>query len=162
MNYTEARDLIKDGDILFYANDGTFLSRLVAWWTQSEITHVGMAYRLGQRVFVLEAYPGVGIRMVPLSLRVPVKIKQMGFTWTDLAEDVAMADMMKPYSKWEAVLAGLRFRTQSSNGAYICTEYVAKICSALGFEFDCGFVPANFYEFLMNKPEITIESDYRW
>lgn len=158
MDYAKARDLIQDGDILLYANDGTLVSRIVAWWTRSDFTHVGMAYRLGQRIFVLEAYPGQGVRMVPLSLRVPKKVKQMGFTWTDLADDIAMNDMMKPYSKWEAFLAGLGFRTKDSNGSYICTEYVAKICATFGFEFDCDFTPAAFNAYLSKDPEIVIDN----
>jgi hypothetical protein len=157
MKYAEARDLINDGDILLYGNDGTLISRVISWWTKSEFTHVGMAYRLGQRIFVIEAYPGQGVRMEPLSLRIPKKVKRMGFVWTDLADGIAMNDMMKPYSKWEASLAGLGFRTKDSNGRYICTKYVAEICKALGFEFECDYTPAAFDAYLSKDPEIVIE-----
>ena len=149
--YSEYRDKIKDGDILFYSCDGSLTSKIVSKWTKSEYTHVGMAYTIGNRVFVIESYPGVGVRMVPMSLRIPHTVVSMGFVWNDNADVVAMNNMMKPYGWLDLVKAAFGWKIFSSKG-FICTEYVVDIAKTLGFVFkEDKLRPIDLYQELKER-----------
>ena len=66
MKYTDARDLIQDGDVLAFRGTRLF-SRLIKLWTRSRVSHVGIACWMHDRLTVVEALEGVGVRVYPLS-----------------------------------------------------------------------------------------------
>jgi len=60
MKYSEVRDTIKSGDLLAWSHRGwrtwyDIKIQAVRFFTQSEFSHVGVAWAVGGRVFVLEA-----------------------------------------------------------------------------------------------------------
>ena len=125
MKYTAMRRRIKSGDILAWSHrSGWFKSwydfkiNLVRLVTRSEYSHVAVAVRLANRVFVLESVTG-GIRLMPLSKCLPcyhIAYKQMDV-------DRAMSVCGEPYSELEAVLGELG-RTDDKNGVWQCSEFV--------------------------------------
>ena len=128
MNYSEARPLIKSGDILAWTHKGfgswyDIQVQAVRFFSRSEYTHTGIAFCVAERVFVLESV-GVGIRMFPLSLELP-------FFWLPLPEwwdeDVATAAFSKfgqPYSKLEAMRSMFHRFVPGKNSTWECAEYV--------------------------------------
>lgn len=50
-NYSEIRDKIKSGDVIAWKGK-TIYSKIVSLATQSEFTHVAIAWVIGKRVFV--------------------------------------------------------------------------------------------------------------
>ena len=69
--YSEYRDQIKSGDLLAWSHRGfrswhDFKVQAVRLFTQSEYSHVGIAWVVGGRVFVIEAVEP-RVRIFPLS-----------------------------------------------------------------------------------------------
>lgn len=56
---------IRDGDVLAFHRRGLW-SALIRKWTESPISHVGFAFNLRGRVWVVEAQEGRGVQVVPL------------------------------------------------------------------------------------------------
>lgn len=66
--YEEARDMVRDGDLLLCsATDAG--SRLIRWATKSLWSHIAIAFRMTEidRVLALECVEHIGVRAVPLS-----------------------------------------------------------------------------------------------
>jgi len=66
MRYQKVREKIRDGDVLAFR--GTrWWSWLIRFFTQSRISHVGFAIWIHDRLCVMEALEGRGIRIFPVS-----------------------------------------------------------------------------------------------
>lgn len=125
MQYLDARPLIKSGDVLFWSHKPVrswydFKIALVRAFTRSEWSHVGLAWKVGQEMFVLEAVSS-GVRIFRLS--------QAGdFTWISRAgftkrhEAFALSCVGQPYSQWDALLAF--FGASRGDNGWSCSEYV--------------------------------------
>jgi hypothetical protein len=131
--YAEIRDTLKSGDLAFYSSHNGIGDKLIKWWTKSKYSHVGVIWVVAGRIFLLEASAFGGVRMVPLSLRLPDLVVSMNLDWNDAAETQAMSNMMKPYSFIDAIRAGLGEKYKE-NG-WICTEYAASIVAKCGYKF---------------------------
>lgn len=61
---------IKTGDVLLFRGKGSFWSWLIKLVTRSRYSHAGLALRIrvgdSERLCVLEAFEGVGVRVLPL------------------------------------------------------------------------------------------------
>jgi hypothetical protein len=148
MKYSEIRSQLKSGDLAFYSSHKTLGDLIIKAWTKSDYSHVGVIWVLAGRVFLLEASATGGVRMVPISKRLPDVVVQMGLKWSPEAEHIAMEHMMDPYSYLDAIRAGLAMGYVSSKG-WICTEYAAKIVNACGYRFpDSAQVPQQQLEIL--------------
>jgi hypothetical protein len=107
VKYAEVRPKIKSGDVLAWTHRkwGTwydFQIQMVRFFTQSEYCHIGVAYVVGERVFVLESV-GAGIRQQPLSQELPFYWIPTNVTWTDKALNAAMSKMGQKYSKFDGI-----------------------------------------------------------
>ena len=65
MLYSQAEKLIKDADVLAFRGSH-FFSKLIKLRTLARVSHVGFALRILDRLCVLEAVEGVGVRLFPL------------------------------------------------------------------------------------------------
>jgi hypothetical protein len=145
--YEDIREQLKSGDLAFYSSHEKLGDKLIKWWTHSKYSHVGTIWCIAGRVFLLEASAIGGVRMVPLSMRLPDTIVQMNLTWTPEAEKQAMEHMMEPYSFVDAIRAGLKQGYNESG--WICTEYSASIEKECGYTFpDNARVPEDFIDIL--------------
>ena len=69
IDYSEARPAIMDGDVLAFRLDRCSpVSQLISLVTRSRVTHVGFAVWYRNRLCVLEALEGKGVRLHPLSM----------------------------------------------------------------------------------------------
>ena len=66
MKYADARERIRDGDVLAFRGTRLF-SRLIKFWTQSRVSHVGIACWMHKRLTVIEALEPGGVRVYPMS-----------------------------------------------------------------------------------------------
>lgn len=156
--YLDIRNDLKSGDLVFYSSHNKIGDKIIKWWSKSEYSHVGVIWTIAGRVFLLEASALGGIRMVPISLRLPDLIVSMGVEWTPAAEQQAMEHMMEKYSYTDAILAGLHRKYKESG--WICTEYAASILKECGYNFpDSAQVPEDFLVLLKveNRPFIYID-----
>ena len=137
MNYEEARETIKTGDILAFTHDATETLydkeiQAVRYVTKSLFCHVAVAWVVEtnkiKRVFALEAVVPE-VRIFPLR-------KLGNFYWlpmkdalTPEAEAVALSLVGYHYSKWEGILAVFGYNKLDNDGIQ-CAEYVQIVLRA--------------------------------
>ena len=131
MIYADARPLIASGDVLFWTHKPmrSFYDlqiQIVRALTRSEWSHVGIAWVIAGRVFVIEAV-SQGVRIFPLS-------RAGDFTWTSRGgfttaqEEFALAHVGEPYSKWDAIRSFFG-ASNDKDSQWFCSELV---CAVLG------------------------------
>ena len=139
MEYSDARVDIQSGDLLAWSGH-SFFSRLIKLFTESSITHVGIAYKLGKRLFVLEAMEGRGVRIFPLSRRVPffwIRPSVRTHEWNTIVEDAALERIGEKYSFKECARAVFKKRLKR-DAYWQCAEFASYMLSLIGY-------PANGY-----------------
>mgnify|MGYP001586347789 CR=1 FL=1 len=127
--YAESRDSIRTGDLLAWSHRGIrsfydFKVWLVRLFTQSEYTHVGIAWVVGGRVLILEAV-GTGVRIFPLSLELPF----YHIPWRALTEDQLEFALSKEGQKYSYVECAAAWfgRNDATDNRWQCAEYVRAI-----------------------------------
>ena len=141
MNYKQVRDRIKSGDLLAWSHKSwsswyDIKVQLVRFFTQSEYCHVGLAWVVAGRVFVIESViPKV--RIVPLSNNLPFYWVPTETPWLPETEEFALSQVgVGTYSQLEAVLAQLGKPTPESNGKWECAKFVNALLTMDGLAFD--------------------------
>jgi hypothetical protein len=109
MKYAEARPQIKSGDLLAWSHRGwrswyDIQIQLVRFFTQSEYSHVGVAWVTGGRTFVIEAVTPK-VRIFPLSKLGDFYWIPDFIDWTPELEERALSYVGTEYSKLEALSA---------------------------------------------------------
>lgn len=134
MEYSDARLEIKSGDLLSWSGH-SFFSKVIKIFTQSSMTHVGIAYKLGNRLFVIEAMEGKGVRLFPLSRRTPffwIKPIIRDHLWNDMVERTAVERIGDKYSFKECLRAVLNKKLKKDN-YWQCAEFASYILSLMGY-----------------------------
>ena len=154
MKYSDTRPLIKSGDVLAWSHRGwktwyDIKLQLVRIWTRSEFCHVGVAWVLADRVFVLEAVSS-GVRMMPLSRLLPCAWISRGI-WNEECERRALKALGSPYSQWDAIRGSLGLLALGANNRWQCSEYVSYV---LGLLF---LTPAKMVSALHQYEERTLQ-----
>lgn len=131
MKYIDMRDRIQSGDVIALSHYawGSFYDlqvQAVRVGTESEYSHVGLAWVIAGRVFVLESVVPF-VRLVPLSA-----MAERGFYWMPM--DVPMSEMelefalskvaLGRYSKWQAILAQFRKLKIGVDDLWECAEFL--------------------------------------
>jgi len=139
MKYSELRDTFKTGDLLVWSEGGDWKSwrniqlNLVRMGTMSDYNHVGIAYVVGGRVFVVESVVPY-VRIYPLSRLLPFFYIKTGYNFSMEHEERLLKYIGMPYSKWEALKAA--FSKSTNNDKVIqCAKLVNNVFS----EFDPGY-----------------------
>lgn len=131
MIYGDIRDKIKSGDLLawshrvsMFASWHDFKVGLVRIFTRSEYSHVGTAFVMGGRVWVIEAvtpHP----RIIPLSNALPFYWVPLAAPWLPETEARALALIGKDrnvYSQAEAVRGALGTLQPGKDDLWMCAE----------------------------------------
>ena len=126
MTYEEARALIRSGDLLAWRGSGP-IGWLIRHVTGGSHTHVGVAWRFRDRLFVLEAQEGRGVQIRALSRALPCDWIRTNNPWGKAAEQAALERLGLPYSYRDALRTGLGL-SQIRYGD-ICSEYAARVLS---------------------------------
>lgn len=135
MNYLAYRGQIKTGDLLAFSHTANgswydFQIHMVRKATESEFSHIGMAYVVHDRVFVLEAVSS-GVRLFPLSRALPFYHVANPVPLSEAAMEWAFAVIGAAYeSKWRMVLNHIFDIQLKNNHRWQCAEYVNGILSA--------------------------------
>lgn len=150
MNYAVARPRICSGHLLAWTHRAwrswyDIQVQAVRFFTQSEYCHVGIAYELAGRLFVLEAV-GSGVRLFPLSRLLPFYWLPLEAKWEPEVEAWAFAQLGLPYSKWQAILAGFGRLKAGADGIWQCAEYAQQILNRAGVTLPGRPTPANLVD----------------
>jgi len=152
--YAQARDTIRTGDVLAWTRRGIrswydFKVWLVRLFTQSEYTHVGVAWSVAGRVFILEAV-GSGVRIFPLSLETPF----FHLPWRDLSDEqleFALSKAGQQYSYAECVAAYFD-KNDATDKRWQCAEYVRAI-----HKLECRATPSDVVNYLLSSGAVLRE-----
>lgn len=149
MNYADIRSEIKSGDILAWGHDDwnniyDLQIQAVRVFTQSEYSHVGLAWVVGGRVFVIESVVPK-IRIVPLS-----NMLEDGVYWLPQKVSMSEAELefalskvgVGVYSKWQAMMAQLRRLTIGADNLWQCAEFVIECRKLSGVSLGDKATPA--------------------
>ena len=126
MKYSDIRSSIRSGDLLAFSH-GSWASwsgiktNLVRIFTKSTYSHVGMAWVVGGRVFVLEAVKPL-TRLYPLSQSGEFYLLPLNAPWGKETEEFALACIGTVYDDMAAILAFLN-RLEPHNVRQ-CSAYV--------------------------------------
>jgi hypothetical protein len=110
--YIEYRDQIQSGDLLAWSHRGwrtwhDFKIQMVRLFTQSEYSHVGIAWVVGGRVFVIEAVEPM-VRAFPLSKLGSFYITPLNAAWEAETEEAALGHIGADYKQLVAIEAYFR------------------------------------------------------
>jgi hypothetical protein len=158
MHYQDARPQIKSGHVLAWSHRGwaswhDFQIQIVRMFTRSEYSHVGVAWVIGGRVFVIESVVG-GIRIFPLSRLLPFYYLPIVADWTEQVEEYALAHLGEPYSKLECIQAF--FEPLTIDGHWECAKLVIAIAAQMGIELGTSAIPSDVVKALMSKYNVNI------
>jgi hypothetical protein len=156
MPYEKIREHLKTGHIFF--SSGSYLfSGAIQRLTKSIWSHVAIVYKdedLG-RILILEAEPGVGIRLIPVSkylrdykgtkrpYKGQVVLAKLNF---DLEKEklnkgisFGLDELTRPYDNWEIIRIMMRILLKrgrkEKNRNYICSELVRDAFAKAGVLF---------------------------
>lgn len=124
MLYEEVRPLIKSGDVIAFSRRGP-ISRLIETVTDSDYSHVGIAWVISGRILLLEATFAHGVSARSLSEAGDFTWVRVNSKWSKAKESAAIARLAKNYSVVDALRLGLGIRP--SRGGEVCSLYVADV-----------------------------------
>jgi hypothetical protein len=156
MHYTDTREKIQSGDVLAWTHRQwdtltDLQSQAVRIATMSEYSHIGIAWVIAGRVFVLEAV-GSGVRIFPLS-RAGAFYWMPRAIWDDEKEQVALLHVGEPYSKIDAIRSFFG-ASDPTDGMWFCSEYV---CVVLGLDVEKQ-TPAEVIRYLQDVEGLILHS----
>ena len=143
-SYKDIRRQIRSGDLLAWSHRSLrSWHDLKIWfvrlWTRSEYSHVGTAWRIGGRVFVIEAVQPV-VRIYPLSKLGAFYWLSVGAPWKLSTETLALDYVGDPYSQAQAMQAP--FSKPQEDRKWECAELAAVLARADGIELGDVYTPS--------------------
>lgn len=137
LNYTDIRHKIKSGDVLAWSG-GSWKTlhgiqvNLVRMATMSEYSHVGVAWVVGGRVFVIEAVVPQ-VRIYPLSKEIPFYWISCGKDyWNNDIEQETLSKVGDKYSKYQAIMAFFHSVALGTDKKWQCAEFVGYLLNKGG------------------------------
>lgn len=153
LNYRDVRDTIQTGDVLVWKKDRlSFLSnlflKLIRFFTLSEFAHTAVAWRVGDRLFAIEATQPF-VRIIPISAydefyHIPLKL-------TDVKEssiNFLLEQVGRLYSLKGALRAYLDLPLDYADNAWQCAELTGEFLKKEGIEVE-GTTPSDLVEDLL-------------
>ena len=155
MNYTELRNTVKDGDIIFlHVNKKNILSNITSYFTKSPYTHAAFVFWYKNRLMIVESTTHGGIRIVQASVYSDREFDRIAApkNWETLEDTALVKSGTAEYGWISAFYIGLReflhthFEIKlpvfNENKNKACSEFVAEI---LGLD-DVDISPGKLYE----------------
>ena len=136
MHYLTARPTIRSGDLIAQSH-GSWTSwhgikvNLVRMFTRSTYSHVGLAWVVGGRVFMLEAVKPK-LRIYPMSKIGDFYLLPLNAVWSVKAERLALEEVGVDYS--EAVAIRAFFSQLRDEDVRQCAAYVLAVLRADGIK----------------------------
>ena len=144
MIYKQARPMIRSGDVLAWSHRGIKSWHDLKIWfvrmfTRSEYSHVGTAWVVGNRVFVIEAVMPK-VRIYPLSKLGDFYWLQMGAYWRKATETLALSFVGDDYSQLQAMVSP--FITPPDDRRWECAELVATVARQDSIDLGAVYTPS--------------------
>jgi uncharacterized protein YycO len=152
---TTARPRIESGHLIAWSHRPwaswyDLQVQAVRVFTRSEYCHVGIAWRAGACLFALEAVR-TGVRIFPLYRLQPYYYLTVPAVWTPEVERWALEQVGEPYSRWQAVKAGLGLLKAGEDNIWQCAEYAQAVLARAGVELKGKATPAHLVDEAMQS-----------
>ncbi len=158
MDYETARPLIRSGDLLAWTHRGwlswhDFKIQMVRVFTRSEYAHVGTAWVIAGRVWVIESvtpHP----RIIPLSNALPFYWAPMFARWRPETEARALSIIGKPravYSQAEAIRGALGTIRPGEDDLWMCAELAWCIAKWDGIDLGRIITPSGLVQAALER-----------
>lgn len=121
--YSEIRGTITSGDIVAW--QGRYTHRNVLALLNQQVGHVGIAWVVSGRVFVIHALTK-GIVINPLSRLTPFCWLATDAEWTDETQTFALSELGRGYSYVDVVRSVLGLNSIANNG-WMCGEFARAV-----------------------------------
>ena len=143
MDYAKARPLIRSGDLISQSHGDWMTWRgikvnLVRMFTRSTYSHVGIAWVVGGRVFILEAVKPK-LRIYPMSKIGDFYLMPLQARWCEVAENLALEKVGVNYSELVAMKAF--FGPLEEGNVQQCAAYALAVLQADGIELGSSAIP---------------------
>ena len=122
--YNDVRDAMRSGDVIACVEPNSFFGWLIRWATRGRYAHVGLVWRVGNRIFMLEDRFKQGVCIRSLSDVGEFDWISFEKDWESGMEDRALSLLQKPYGIWTALKIGLR-----RIGVYLNINHTDPVCS---------------------------------
>lgn len=152
--YTNYRDTIRSGDLLIWSKGtnsfvGNILLFIIRLFTMSEYTHVGIAWKIGNRLFVIEAnMPSV--RIIPLSSFSKFYHIPMGIEWTNDIESYLLDKIGEPYSI-KGAITGYFGSINNTDGNWQCAELANMFYKSIGIDYGDAYTPSKLVKAILEN-----------
>jgi hypothetical protein len=136
MKYQEVRSKIKSGDLIAFSH-GSWTSwpniktNFIRLFTRSTYSHVGIAWKIGGRLFILEAVKPK-LRIYPLSTLGDFYLIPMNAKWNKSTEEFALSKIGTDYSELSAIRAF--FSPLEDENVQQCAAYAREILEKDGID----------------------------
>lgn len=151
--YSDFRLNIKSGDLLIWSDSEVngykdLFLQTVRVFTKSEYNHVGIAWVVNNRVFVIEAVIPC-VRIYPLSLLIPFYHISTKASWDIKTEEFALHQVGHLYSIKQAVMSLIEKPNEDEN--WQCAELVHAILLMDGIDLGEVYTPASLVRNAIEK-----------
>ena len=152
MKYSDYKHQIKTGDLLVWSDSSVggaskTVGKLIRFFTMSEYCHVGIAWVIGNRIFVIEAVPPV-IRIYPLSKLLPCYHISMDLEVKEEDVEFLLSHVGEEYSRFQAILS--YFTAPSPDSEWQCVEFSRKFYERFGYQFKDSWTPSDFVKTILS------------
>jgi len=153
-------DQIKSGDLLiWYDNYSTWYNNILLYivrlFTRSEYGHVGVAWVICDRVFVIEATMPV-IRIMPVTLDRPFYRIAMNIDWNKEYESFLIEKVGLDYSLLDAIRAYFG-KTLADDDKWQCAELALAFYKLTGINLNNEYTPSELVKALLSKHHKSLE-----
>lgn len=144
MTYDRFRHQIKTGDLLAWSTHRDrglrrIINNLIRIFTMSEYCHVGIAWVVGDRIFIVEAVRPA-VRIFPLSNEVPFFHIAMNLDVQDKWLNYLLSRVGEPYSVWQAIRT--YFGKPKADKQWQCAEFTANFFKQCGISLRNAWTPS--------------------
>ena len=150
--YSDVRAIIKSGDLIAWSQRKwnslhNIEMQLIRIFTRSEYVHVGIAWVIGERVFVIDAV-SPKVRIFPLSKLTPFYLIPLNAPWKKETEEFALAQVGEKYSLLQAIQSVLKKPNLDDN--WQCAELAHEIMKSDGIDLGEIYTPSELVNNALN------------
>lgn len=154
------RQAIKSGDLLIWKKSkksliSNWTIELIRFFTRSDFAHVGIAWVMDGRVFVVEATQPV-VRLTIVKDNDEFYHAPMVIEWSDTSEEYLIDKIGLKYSVFDAIRAFLG-KTLDNDRRYQCAELANEFYKTHGIELGDAFTPSELVEAVLRLQTTTID-----
>lgn len=158
--YSEIRDEIETGDLLAWRikHVGSFTDLILLLYQKilkARFSHVGIAVKIGNRYFLLDATPPV-VRLIPISMTGDFYLIKTNLKVKPRQVDLLLEHIGKKYDLIDLVRGVFGIKKNKDN--FYCSELANYFYKKIGFvsEIDTGLTPDCLINYVVQKHSLTI------